>query len=405
MLQAAAAMVIFTTVVLLLAIAVLLVRRRLVPERQVTINLNQQRELQVASGDRLLWTLAEHGVFLPAACGGRGSCGQCRLRVTSGGGPLLPTERNHISGREAALGERLACMVTVREDLQISVPADILEARRLPCTLTSTRFLTPYMKELTLALPSGEDLNYEAGDYVLLEAPPTNVNFAEFEVPETFLRDWARLRRLQVNIEAPTVRAYSLASYPAERETVKLVVRIATPPHNAPADTPPGRVSSYLFSLKPGDKVTIAGPYGEFFARETENEMVFIGGGTGMAPLRSHIFDQLKRLNTKRKISFWFGVRSKRDLFYHEEFQRLADEHPNFIYVAALSEPRDDDGWDGPTGFIHQVAYDMHLRDHKAPEDCEYYMCGPPLMISAVQGMLRDLGVPEESVMFDDFGS
>lgn len=405
MLQAAAAMAIFTTVVLLLAIAVLLVRQRLVPERQVTINLNQQRELQVASGDRLLWTLAEQGVYLPAACGGRGSCGQCRLRVISGGGPLLPTERNHISGREAALGERLACMVTVREDLQISVPAELLEARRLPCTLSSTRFLTPYMKELTLTLPPGEDLNYEAGDYVLLEAPPTTVDFAEFEVPEHFLPDWARLRKLRVNIEAPTVRAYSLASHPQERKTVKLVVRIATPPHNAPSDTPPGRVSSYLFSLAQGASITLSGPFGDFHSRDTEREMIFIGGGAGIAPMRSMILDLLLGRGSRRRISFWYGARSLRELCFRDEFEALARDHDNFSYQVALSEPHPDEQWQGATGLIHQTVFETYLEGHPAPEEAEYYLCGPPLMSSAVVGMLEDLGVDRDSILFDDFGA
>jgi Na+-transporting NADH:ubiquinone oxidoreductase subunit F len=405
MLQVVAAMAVFTTVVLLLAIAVLLVRQRLVPERQVTISLNQQRELQVASGDRLLWTLADHGVYLPAACGGRGSCGQCRLRVISGGGPLLPTERNHISGRDAALGERLACMVTVREDLQVSVPADILEARRLPCTLRSTRFLAPYLKELTLALPTGEDLNYEAGDYVLLEAPTGEIRFADFEVPEPYLQDWARLRNLRVNIEAPTLRAYSLASHPAEMKTVTLVVRIATPPHSAPPDTPPGRASSYLFNLRQGASITLSGPFGSFHTRDTEREMIFIGGGAGIAPMRSMILDLLVSRQSRRKISFWYGARSLRELCYRDEFEALARDHDNFSYQVALSEPGPDDRWQGPTGLIHQVVYETYLEGHPAPEEAEYYLCGPPLMSGAVVGMLEDLGVDRDSILFDDFGT
>ena len=405
MVEAGSAMFIFTAVVVLLAAVVLLVKNRLIPVKQVTITVNQQRSLEVTSGDRLLWTLAEAGIYLPAACGGRGSCGQCRLFVNSGAGPMLPTERNHISSRAAARGERLACMVTVQDDLAISVPPDILEARRLTCTVKRTRYLTPFLKEITLAVPDDEQLEYDAGDYLLLEAPAGTIRFADFCVPAEYQGDWSHLRELNVTIETPTVRAYSLASYPGEQGVFKLVVRIATPPHNAPPDTPPGRVSSYIFSLEEGAGVPISGPFGTFHIRDTEREMIFIGGGAGIAPMRSMILDLLQRQGSKRKISFWYGARSQREVCYRNEFEALAKTHENFTYRVALSEPAPDGGWQGLTGFIHQSVYQAYLSNHPAPEEAEYYLCGPPLMSSAVVGMLEDLGVDRDSILFDDFGT
>ncbi|MBT8453874.1 MAG: NADH:ubiquinone reductase (Na(+)-transporting) subunit F [Deltaproteobacteria bacterium] len=406
-LQIILAVSVFTGIVVSLSALILAARSKLVETGSVQMLVNGDKDFEVSAGAKLLVALAQTGLYLPAGCGGKGTCGQCRVKVLHGGGALLPTEESMVSRNEASQHVRLACQVSVREDIQVEIPEEVFGVRKWECAVRSTHGLSTFIKEICLELPVGEEVPFRAGGYIQVECPPYQAKFSDFDIESEYRDTWDdyKIWRFNAGCETDTTRAYSMANYPEETGIILLNIGIALPPPGAGPNVPPGIVSSYLFSLKPGDKVTIAGPYGEFFARETDNEMVFIGGGTGMAPLRSHIFDQLKRLQTKRKISFWFGVRSKRDLFYHEEFQRLADEHPNFTYVAALSEPRDDDDWNGPTGFIHQVAYDMHLRDHKSPEDCEYYMCGPPLMISAVQGMLRDLGVPEESVMFDDFGS
>jgi Na+-transporting NADH:ubiquinone oxidoreductase subunit F len=406
-LQIVLAVAVFTGIVVSLSALILAARSKLVETGSVHMLVNGDKDFEVSAGAKLLVALAKAGLYLPAGCGGKGTCGQCRVKVLHGGGPLLPTEESMVSRNEASQHVRLACQVSVREDIRVEIPEEVFGVRKWECEVRSTHGLSTFIKEICLELPAGEEVPFRAGGYIQVECPPYQAKFSDFEIEEDYRDTWDeyKLWWFEAGCKTETTRAYSMANYPEETGIILLNIGIALPPPGSPPNVPPGIVSSYLFGLRPGDKVTIAGPYGEFFARETENEMVFIGGGTGMAPLRSHILDQLKRLKTKRKISFWFGVRSKRDLFYHEEFQRLADEHPNFTYEVALSEPREDDRWEGPTGFIHQVAYDMHLRDHNAPEDCEYYMCGPPLMISAVQGMLRDLGVPEESVMFDDFGS
>lgn len=406
-LQIILAVTVFTGIVVALSSLILVARSRLVETGSVTMLVNGDKEFDVSAGSKLLVALAGSGLYLPAGCGGKGTCGQCRVKVLEGGGPLLPTEESMVSRNEASEHVRLACQVAVREDIRVQIPEEVFGVRKWECKVRSTDGLSTFIKEICLELPIGEEVPFRAGGYIQVECPPYQAKFSDFDIEAEYRDTWDEynLWRFSAGSNSETTRAYSMANYPEETGMILLNIGIALPPPGSGPDVPPGIVSSYLFSLKAGDTVTIAGPYGEFFARETGNEMVFIGGGTGMAPLRSHIFDQLKRLKTKRKISFWFGVRSRRDLFYHEEFERLAAEHPNFTYTVALSEPRDDDNWDGPTGFIHQVAYDTYLRDHKTPEDCEYYMCGPPLMISAVQGMLRDLGVAEENVMFDDFGS
>jgi Na+-transporting NADH:ubiquinone oxidoreductase subunit F len=319
---------------------------------------------------------------------------------------MLPTESGLIARKEAADHVRLGCQVTVRENVRVRIPEEVFGVRKWECTVRSNRGLSTFIKEVILELPSGEHVPFRAGGYIQLECPPYSANFSDFDIEPEYREVWDshKLWRFQAGTKTGTTRAYSMANYPDEVGIIILNVGIARPPPGADENVPPGVVSSYVFNLKPGDPVTIAGPYGEFYAKDTDNEMVFIGGGAGMAPLRSHIFDQLKRIKTDRKISFWFGVRSQKDLIYHEEFERLAAEHPNFSYVVALSEPKSDDDWDGPVGFVHQVAYDEYLAEHEAPEDCEYYMCGPPLMIGAVQKMLADLGVSEENIMFDDFG-
>ena len=406
-LQIILAVAVFTGIVLLLSGLILLARSRLVETGSVHLLVNGDKDFQVPAGAKLLTALANVGLYLPAGCGGKGTCGQCRVKVLEGGGPLLPTEESLIGRHEANQHVRLGCQVAVRENLRLRIPDEVFGVRKWECTVGSTSGLSTFIKEIVLELPAGEEVPFRAGGYVQIECPPYGAKFSDFDIESEFRDEWDRnnLWRFQAGTRTPTTRAYSMANYPEEKGIILLNIGIAIPPPGSKENVPPGVVSSYLFSLRPGDKVTIAGPYGEFYAKDTDNEMVFIGGGTGMAPLRSHIFDQLKRVKTDRKISFWFGVRSKRDMFYYEEFERLAAEHPNFTYIVALSEPKKDDDWDGPVGFIHQVAYDQYLGSHEAPEDCEYYMCGPPLMISAVQKMLTDLGVPEENVMFDDFGS
>ncbi|MGD8606645.1 MAG: NADH:ubiquinone reductase (Na(+)-transporting) subunit F [Myxococcales bacterium] len=398
---------VFTVIIISLSALILLARARLVETGPVRLLVNEDHEFEVNAGVKLLSALSSVGVFLPSGCGGKGTCGQCRVSVIEGGGPMLPTEHSLIGPHETAQHVRLACQVTLRENARIRIPDQLFGVHKLQCEVSSTRSLSTFIKEIVLDLPSGEDMTFRAGGYIQVDCPPYQAKFSDFDIDPRFREDWDRhdLWRLVAGTRVPTTRAYSMANYPEEKGIVLLNIGIALPPPGVGEDVPPGVVSSYLFSLRAGDQVTIAGPYGEFFAKDTDKEMIFIGGGTGMAPLRSHVFDQLKRIKTDRKISFWFGVRSKRDIFYHEDFARLAAEHPNFNYVAALSEPRPDDDWDGPVGFIHQVLYDEYLGQHEAPEECEYYMCGPPLMIAAVQKMLGDLGVPEENVMFDDFGS
>ena len=406
MVQIVLAVAVFTGIVVLLSAVILLARSKLVETGAVEMIVNDDREFQVPAGAKLLTALSSVGLYLPGGCGGKGTCGQCRVKVLAGGGPMLPTESALIGRKEAADHVRLGCQVTVREDVRVRIPDEVFGVRKWECKLRSNRNLSTFIKEIDLELPPGEEVPFRAGGYIQVECPPYEAKFSDFDIGPEFRDEWERnnLWRFRAGTKVPTIRAYSMANYPEEKGVILLNVSIALPPPGSDENVPPGVVSSYLFNLKPGDPVTIAGPYGEFYAKDTDNEMVFIGGGAGMAPLRSHIFDQLKRLGTGRKISFWFGVRSKRDLIYHEEFTRLAAEHPNFRYVVALSEPKEKDAWDGPVGFIHQVAYDEYLAQHEAPEDCEYYMCGPPLMVSAVQKMLTDLGVSEENVMFDDFG-
>jgi len=406
MVQIVLAVAVFTGIVVLLSAVILLARSKLVETGAVEMIVNDDREFQVPAGAKLLTALSSVGLYLPGGCGGKGTCGQCRVKVLAGGGPMLPTESALIGRKEAADHVRLGCQVTVREDVRVRIPDEVFGVRKWECKLRSNRNLSTFIKEIDLELPPGEEVPFRAGGYIQVECPPYEAKFSDFDIGPEFRDEWERnnLWRFRAGTKVPTIRAYSMANYPEEKGVILLNVSIALPPPGSDENVPPGVVSSYLFNLKPGDPVTIAGPYGEFYAKDTDSEMVFIGGGAGMAPLRSHIFDQLKRLGTDRKISFWFGVRSKRDLIYHEEFTRLAAEHSNFRYIVALSEPKEKDAWDGPVGFIHQVAYDEYLAQHEAPEDCEYYMCGPPLMVSAVQKMLTDLGVSEENVMFDDFG-
>ena len=399
--------VMFTVIVLALVVLILAARAKLVSSGNITISINDDPALAVVTpaGGKLLGALAAQGIFVSSACGGGGTCGQCRCKVLAGGGDVLPTELNHLSRREAREGERLACQVTVRQDMSVVLPESVFGVRKWACTVLSNDNVATFIKELKLAIPAGERVPFRAGGYIQIEADPHQVRFADFDVPALYRDDWERLQLFDLvsTVETPITRAYSMANYPQEEGIILLNVRIATPPFNN-MSAPPGQMSSYIWSLKPGDTVTISGPFGEFFAKESQAEMVFIGGGAGMAPMRSHIFDQLERLNSDRKISFWYGARSVREKFYVEDFDRLAAEHPNFSWHVALSDPLPEDHWDGLTGFIHNVLFEQYLRDHESPEDCEFYMCGPPVMNAAVIRMLKDLGVPDENILLDDFG-
>lgn len=397
----------FTIIVGILVVVILYARSKLVPSGNVKININDDpnHQLEIPLGGKLLDALADNEIYLPSACGGQGTCGECKCIIDEGGGDVLPTERAKLKRREIKEGYRLSCQVAVKGDMKIEVPAEVFEIKKWVCTVRSNRNVATFIKELILDLPEGENVEFRAGGYIQIEAPPHTVYYSDFDIDEEYRADWDKYHMWDYvsKVTEPVVRAYSMANYPEEKGIIMLNVRIASPPPGMP-NVPPGQMSSYIFSLKPGDKVTISGPYGEFFARDTDNEMVFIGGGAGMAPMRSHIFDQLKRINTKRKITFWYGARSLREAFYVEEFNKLQEEHENFTWHLALSEPLPEDNWTGPVGFIHQVLYDMYLKDHPAPEDCEYYLCGPPMMNEAVLKMLDNLGVEPENILFDDFG-
>ena len=397
----------FILIILLLVILILIAKSKLVPSGEVKIVINDESKYtySVPMGAKLLNALADQEIYVPSACGGGGTCGQCKVMVREGGGSLLPTEASIITRKEVREGYRLSCQLAVKDNLKLVIPQEIFDVRKWECTVRSNHNVATFIKELVLELPKGEDVNFRAGGYIQIEAPPHTVRYRDFQIEKEYQPDWDRhqMWRYVSKVDEEIFRAYSMANYPDEKGIIKLNIRIASPPPDLPK-VPPGQMSSYLFSLKPGDRVVITGPYGEFFARETDNEMVFVGGGAGMAPMRSHIFDQLKRLHSNRKISYWYGARSLREVFYAEEFDALEKKYQNFSWHLALSEPLPEDHWSGYTGFIHQVLYDEYLKNHPAPEDCEYYLCGPPLMNSAVLNMLDDLGVEPENILFDDFG-
>jgi Na+-transporting NADH:ubiquinone oxidoreductase subunit F len=397
----------FIIIVLALVLLILLAKSKLVPQGQVQIIINNDPDhtYNVPIGGKLLNTLAGQDVFLASACGGGGTCGQCKCIITDGGGSVLPTETSILTRKEVRQGYRLSCQVVVKENLHLEVPPEVFDVRKWECTVRSNRNVATFIKELILELPPGESVDFRAGGYIQIEAPPHQATYKEFDIEEEYRSDWDRenMWKYVSKVNEDVMRAYSMANYPDEKGIIMLNVRIASPPPDQP-NVPPGQMSSFIFNLRPGDKVTISGPYGEFFARDSDAEMIFIGGGAGMAPMRSHIFDQLKRLNSKRKISFWYGARSLRETFYQEEFDQLQKKHPNFTWHLALSEPLLEDHWKGPNGFIHQVLYDEYLKEHPAPEDCEYYICGPPLMNQAVLKLLDSLGVEEENIFLDDFG-
>jgi Na+-transporting NADH:ubiquinone oxidoreductase subunit F len=397
----------FVAVILMLVFVLLYAKNRLVSTADVTIVINDDptKALKVPAGSTLLSTLAANKIFIPSACGGMGSCGVCKVHVHDGGGSVLPTEEGWLSRGEIREGCRLSCQVKVKQDMKIEVEPEIFSVRKWKCKVRSNHNVATFIKELILELPPGEEVPFRAGGYIQIESPPHTVHYKDFVIEDEYRGDWDKfdMWRFVSKVDEEVTRAYSMANYPEEKGIIMLNVRIASPPPRQP-DVPPGKMSSYIFGLKPGDDVTISGPYGEFFARDTDAEMVFIGGGAGMAPMRSHIFDQFKRLRTNRKVTFWYGARSLREAFYVEDFDGIQAEFPNFKWTLALSDPLPEDNWTGPKGFIHKVCRELYLDNHPAPEDCEFYICGPPMMNDAVIRMALELGVEPENVMFDDFG-
>jgi len=400
-----AGVVMFTVIVMLLVVIIIAARARLVSSGDVKIEINgdPSKAITVPAGGKLLTTLADAGIFLSSACGGGGTCAQCKCKVMDGGGSMLPTEAGHFTMGEAKEHWRLSCQVAVKQDMKIEVEPEFFGVKQWECEVISNHNVATFIKELVLKIPDGESVDFRAGGYVQLEVPSHEVEYKNFDIEERFRGDWEKfgLFSHKSKCDKTTIRAYSMANYPDEKGLIKFNIRIATPPPRS--NHPPGIMSSYVFNMKPGDKIKVFGPFGEFFAKETENEMVFIGGGAGMAPMRSHIFDQLCRLNSKRKITFWYGARSKKEMFYVEDFDRLAAEHANFNWHVALSEPQPEDNWTGYTGFIHNVVLEQQLKNHPAPEDCEYYMCGPPIMNASCIKMLKSLGVEDENIALDEF--
>ena len=397
---------IFTGVVIALVGIILVSREFLVAKGNVKITVNGDTEIEVPAGGKLMNALGEKGILVSSACGGGGTCAQCIVKVHEGGGDILETETGHINKKEAREGCRLSCQVAVKQDMVVEVPHEALETKKWECTVRSNDNVATFIKELVLELPEGEDVDFKAGGYIQIEAPPHTVHYKDFEIQDEYHPDWDKFDvwRYTSKVEEETIRAYSMANYPGEKGIIMLNVRVASPPPRAPEGTPPGKMSSFIFNLKPGDKVTISGPYGEFFIKETESEMCYVGGGAGMAPLRSHIFELFKNLKTGRKVTYWYGGRSLRELFYVDEFRELEKQFPNFQFNIALSEPMPEDNWDGYVGFIHQVVIDNYLNDHPAPEDIEFYFCGPPIMNKCVTQMCEDFGVEPENIAFDDFG-
>ena len=400
---------IFCGIILILVLMLNFAESKLLPQGEVTININgdDEKSMQLKPGPTLLSALATQNIFLPSACGGGGTCAFCKCQVNEGGGEILPTEKGHISRSEAKENWRLACQVKIKDDMKVHVPDEIFNIQKWDCTVRSNKNVATFIKELVLELPKGENLNFTAGGYIQIDVPEYHdLGFKNFDVEKEYHEDWDKFKIWDVvaNNDEDCFRAYSMANHPAEGNIIMLNVRIATPPPALWDQVPPGIASSYIFNLKAGDKVTISGPFGEFFAKETDREMIYLGGGAGMAPMRSHLFDLLDTQKTKRKITFFYGARSAREMFYHDDFTRLEKEFPNFKYVVGLSEPMPEDNWEGPTGFIHNVAFDQYLKDHEDPTELEYYMCGPPMMIDACDKMLYDLGVEREMIAYDSFG-
>ncbi|MEX0986276.1 MAG: NADH:ubiquinone reductase (Na(+)-transporting) subunit F [Bacteroidales bacterium] len=401
---------VFLFVILLLVAMLLFARKKLTPQGDVKLVLNE-KEYTVSPGNTVLSTLSSNGIFLPSACGGGGTCGMCSCQVLEGGGSILPTETGFFTRKEQQNNWRLGCQVKIREDMKIRVPDEVLEIKKWECEVISNENVATFIKEFVVRLPEGENLDFQSGGYIQIDVPKIEVDFStDIEVEDQYLDEWDKFKMwdLKMKNSEETYRAYSMANHPAEGNIVKLNIRIATPPwdvsHGRFKNVNPGVCSSYVFSRKPGDKVMISGPYGEFFIKDTKKEMIYVGGGAGMAPLRSHLFHLFHTLKTGRQVSYWYGARSLREVFYEEEFRAIEKEFPNFKFYLALSEPKEEDNWDGLKGFIHQVLYDNYLRYHEEPEEIEYYMCGPPMMNDAVQSLLYNLGVPQEMIAFDDFG-
>ena len=406
MLEIVLGVAMFTGVVLALVVIILAAKSKLVSSGDVTIIVNDEKKITAPAGGKLLNVLADNKLFVSSACGGGGTCAQCKVRVLDGGGEILETEKSHITKREAKHGERLSCQVTVKQDMKVEVEDEVFGVKKWKCKVRSNDNVATFIKELVLELPEGESVPFKAGGYIQIERPAgLAIDYKDFDVAEEYREDWDKFNLWKFkSVESEeTIRAYSMANYPEEHGIIMLNVRIASPPPGKD-DVPPGIMSSYIFNLKPGDEVTISGPFGEFFARDTDKEMVFVGGGAGMAPMRSHIFDQFKRIKTDRKVTFWYGARSVREMFYTEDFDEIQKENPNFTWHVALSDALPTDNWDGYTGFIHNVLYEEYLKNHPAPEDCEYYLCGPPIMNQSVINMLINLGVEPEDIMLDDFG-
>jgi Na+-transporting NADH:ubiquinone oxidoreductase subunit F len=407
-----ASIVFFLLIILLLVGILLFAKKKLTPSGEVTVDINEgEKTMKVEPGSTLLSTLSNNGLFLPSACGGGGTCGMCKCQVLDGGGTILPTETGFFTRREQQNNWRLGCQVKVKEDMKIQVPEEVMGIKKWECEVVSNRNVATFIKEFVVKLPEGENLNFKSGGYVQIDVPKYECSFRDFDIDEKFRDEWDKFKMWDLKIKntTETFRAYSMANHPAEGNIVMLNIRIATPPWNRQknewANVPPGICSSYIFSRKPGDKVTISGPYGEFFIQDTNSEMLYIGGGAGMAPLRSHLFHLFHTLKTGRKVSYWYGARSVREIFYEDHFRAIEKEFPNFTFTIALSDPQPEDNWNGPVGFIHQVIYDNYLKTHEAPEDIEYYMCGPGPMVNAVNKMLYDLGVEKENIFFDDFGN
>ena len=398
----------FTSVIVTLVAIVLVARSRLVASGKVTIVINDDnsKAISTPAGSTLLSTLAANKIFIPSACGGKGTCGVCKANVLEGGGILLPTERSHVTRGEERNGVRLTCQVKVKNDMCIELPPEIFSVREWECTVRSNKNVATFIKELVLELPPGESVPFRAGGYIQITCPPHEVKYSSFDVDSNYRNDWDKFNmwRYESKVDEPVSRAYSMANYPEEKGVILLNVRIASPPPKSQENVPPGKMTSYLFNLKQGDKVIISGPFGEFYAKDTDAEMLFIGGGAGMAPMRSHIFDQIKRLKTKRKLTFWYGARSLQEAFYINDFNEIQAAYENMDWHLALSEPLPADQWTGYTGFIHQVVLDNYLNTHPSPEDIEYYLCGPPQMLTACMKMLHGLGVEPENILYDDFG-
>ncbi|NBC82062.1 MAG: NADH:ubiquinone reductase (Na(+)-transporting) subunit F [Bacteroidetes bacterium] len=402
---------VFLTIILTLVLILLYARKKLSPQGEVTLTINEDKEVKVEPGSTILTTLSNSGVYLPSACGGGGTCGMCSCQVLEGGGSILPTETGFFTRKEQQENWRLGCQVKIRSDMKIQVPEEVMGIRKWECEVVSNKNVATFIKEFVVKLPEGETLDFKSGGYIQIDVPKFEVDFkTDVEVEDEYKEEWDKfgLWNLKLKNNEESFRAYSMANHPAEGNIIKLNIRIATPPWDRSKggfmNVPPGLCSSYVFSRKPGDKVTISGPYGEFFIKHSEKEMLYIGGGAGMAPLRSHLFHLFHTLKTNRKVSYWYGARSKREIFYEEDFREIEKLFPNFEFHIALSEPRPEDKWDGPAGFIHQIIYDKYLGQHEEPEEIEYYLCGPPMMNDAVNKMLYDLGVPDEMIAFDDFG-